>query len=246
MRRMVDLSHHNTVDNWRELKNVADLLCIRCGSGLFNSDKKFSIHAASAEDYKIPFGIYIYSYAKSPTEVKREIERLIEYSHIVEDCKFIVWDREEMRGEVGLNSLLVTIACNEIIDNKVSIPFFVYGDQNYFQTNYDSAAREKIDLAGGRWIARYNDIAPELPCDMWQFTSQYQMKENTGNFDCSYVTDSCYKYLMSEKKTVIQKPSEMIEGKLAIMPKESCQMQIIQKQEGDQILFDINMKYMEG
>lgn len=246
MRKMIDISHHNTVDDWKELSKAAHMLCIRCAFGISGSDNKFYTHINGALERNIPFGIYIYSYAKTASEAEKEIDRLVEYSQQFDDCKFIVWDREEKRGDKNLNSLLVTAACNHIIEKENTLPFFVYGDQNYYQTNYDSDAIEKIDMVGGRWIARYNKTEdPDIPCDIWQFTNSYKVNGNLDNFDCSYVTDSCYKWLMNRCENELRTDLVNVEGKLAIMPKESCNICITQKQGGDKILFNIDIKYME-
>lgn len=191
MRKMIDLSHHNKVTDWKELKKACDVLCIRMGYGQTGKDRKFGEHLTGARREEIPVGFYIYSYAEDEKQAAYEMWRLLDSADLYEDIKFVAFDREEKRGNVGLNTAVVRAAMEEYKKSKLAIPLLLYMDQNYFQT-FSIPFRQEIEEVCYKWIARYNSIAPEILCDAWQFTSKLAIKNNDGVFDCSYLTKALY------------------------------------------------------
>lgn len=191
MRKMIDLSHHNTVTDWKELKKACDVLCIRMGFGQTGKDRKFEEHLLGARLEQIPVGFYIYSYAEDEKQAAYEMWRILDAVDLYEDIKFIAFDREEKRESVGLNTAVVRVAMEEYKKAKSAIPFLLYMDQNYFQS-FSIPFRTEIEENCYKWIARYNSIAPETLCDAWQFTSNLAIKNNNGVFDCSYLTKALY------------------------------------------------------
>lgn len=195
MKKMIDISHHNEISDWEELKNACDLLCVRMGYGVSGVDKKYRNHLEEIEKHDIPYGIYLYSYAENADDAKKEMVRLVEGVCNINDCRFIAYDREEKRNNIGMNTEVIISALLEYESYAIDLPLLLYMDQNYFKS-FSVPAREEMERIAYKWIARYNTIPPETLCDAWQFTSKYVIKNNTGVFDCSYITKSFYERIV--------------------------------------------------
>lgn len=196
MRKMIDLSHHNTVTDWEEVKKACDLLCIRIGFGKTGKDRKFEEHVKGARLFEIPYGLYIYSYAENEQDSAYEMQRLLDLAELdKKNVRFIAFDREEKKQNISLNTWVVRGAMNEYKKSESFIPFLLYMDQNYF-FNFSDTFRGEIEETCYKWIARYNKIAPETLCDAWQFTSKLAIKNNPDVFDCSYLTKALYEKII--------------------------------------------------
>ena len=74
--KVIDVSVHNGNIDWAKVKkDGVQGAIIRCGYGsdkTSQDDKKFSNNINGAIKNGVPFGIYIYSYAKSTAQAKSE------------------------------------------------------------------------------------------------------------------------------------------------------------------------------
>lgn len=196
MKRVVDISHHNTITNWDNLKKCCDGVVVRIGHGCNGLDMKVNEHISFLSEYSIPFGLYLYSDStKDKSYVDEEIGRLIEKFNEVERAKFIAFDQEKCLDNKSLLDAAHMLATSDI-------PAMWYTGMNHmlgYSTEVKLFIRENL----GMWIARYNDIAPEIFCDMWQFTNNYSLRDN-GSVDCSYITDAAYKYWFGGEKNNVQ------------------------------------------
>lgn len=61
MKRVVDISHHNTITNWNHLKECCDGVVVRIGHGRNGLDAKVDEHIRFLFEHSIPFGLYLYS-----------------------------------------------------------------------------------------------------------------------------------------------------------------------------------------
>ncbi|WP_029322553.1 GH25 family lysozyme [Butyrivibrio sp. AE3004] len=71
--KLVDISSHNTVSNWEQLKKSCDGVIIRCGyrgysGGTLNEDIKFRSNVFNCQQHGIPFSVYFYTTALTEAE----------------------------------------------------------------------------------------------------------------------------------------------------------------------------------
>ena len=73
--KLIDVSVHNGNIDWDIVKNHVDGVIIRCGYGsdyTYQDDKRFKENIEGCIAHDIPFGVYIYSYAKNVNMAKSE------------------------------------------------------------------------------------------------------------------------------------------------------------------------------
>ena len=76
----IDVSHHQDVIDWNQVKGNIAFAIIRCGYGddlTSQDDRQFQRNAAACEELGIPYGIYFYSYAEDDTHMQSEISHAL-------------------------------------------------------------------------------------------------------------------------------------------------------------------------
>ena len=78
--KLIDVSVHQGQIDWGEVKKHIDGAIIRCGYGqdiVSQDDKRFIQNVEACIKYNIPFGIYLYSYAKTVEAAKSEAAHVL-------------------------------------------------------------------------------------------------------------------------------------------------------------------------
>lgn len=200
--KVIDLSYHNGNVDFSKVKVQVDGIILRCGYGsdiVIQDDKKFKEYAEACVKYNIPFGVYLYSYAKTMEEAKSEAEhclRLLEpYKNKLSYPVYL--DLEETGTESG--AVDRALVFGEIIERN-----------GYWCGIYANEYWWNKPLAGGsldrftKWVAKYgiNDGKPhEKPnisgaYDIWQYSSAGRVDGISGNVDMNI----CYRNLPAEIK----------------------------------------------
>ena len=76
----IDVSQHQGIIDWEKVKNHIDFAIIRCGYGQDipgQDDRMFKRNADECTRLNIPFGVYLYSYAKNETEALSEAKHVL-------------------------------------------------------------------------------------------------------------------------------------------------------------------------
>lgn len=74
--KLVDVSKHNGTIDWAKVKKAGYHAILRCGYGdniTSQDDAQFLRNAKECERLGIPYGVYLYSYAKSTSQINSEI-----------------------------------------------------------------------------------------------------------------------------------------------------------------------------
>ena len=85
--RGADVSEHNGVIDFSQLKNNVDFLIIRSSYGSNDSsqdDGQAARNVAQCEKYKIPYGVYHFLYAESVAAAKSEAQHCL---RVIKECK---------------------------------------------------------------------------------------------------------------------------------------------------------------
>ena len=80
MRLGIDVSKYQGNIDWEKTKDVVEFAIIRCGYGsnlISQDDQKYKINADNCTKLKIPFGVYLYSYATNLTQSDSEVEHTL-------------------------------------------------------------------------------------------------------------------------------------------------------------------------
>lgn len=216
--KLIDVSTHQGNIDWQVAKKHIDGVIIRCGYGSdqkSQDDKKFVQNVESCIRYGIPFGVYIYSYAKTIEAAKSEANHVL---RLLEPYKgklsFPVYlDLEEPGTEKG--AVERAIVFGNIIE-KEGYWCGIYANQYWWKT----FLKGKLNRFT-KWIAKYSNNKPtgiSGDYDIWQYTSKGYIPGIEGNVDVNI----CYRDFPAEirgnitnsnpKKSILEIAKEVING----------------------------------
>ena len=179
----IDTSYANVVD-WDKVANEIDFAILQCGYGqdrTSQDDKRFKQSAEACERLGIPYGIYLYSYAKNAAMAEGEAKHALRLAKGRQLSLPIYYDLEE-------SSLGGVAASNMRTFGKLieSAGYWcgVYSGEYYYSKNLSYIT------AYTRWIARYNSNngkATTKPSTanvaIWQYSSRGKVAGVNGNVD---------------------------------------------------------------
>ena len=179
-----DISKWQGEIDFKKLKesNKVRLLIVRAGYGLATKDQRFDEYMKGIAEQGIPFGVYWFSYAKTPEDAEREAASLYKIASPYKPL-FYVMDAEIS----SLNGAMIDAFARKLrsLTNAKT--------GAYIANNYFDAYKADTSLWDFIWIPKYMEEMPtHRPCDLWQ-------KEGTklpgigGNVDTNY-TPSCGRY----------------------------------------------------
>lgn len=193
-KKIIDISYHNGEINFSKVKSQVDGIIIRCGYGNDlekQDDKRFREYTEQCIKHGIPFGFYLYSYAKNMEDANSEAKHCIRLlSQYRDKMTFpVYYDLEEPGTEVGASSRAVVFC--EILE-QYGFKVGVYSGE-YWWNNYLSVDSLKCS----KWVAKYgsNNGTPQTKpsinstYDIWQYTSVGKIDGISGNVDINI----CYK-----------------------------------------------------
>ena len=177
---IIDVSEHNGVIDWNRVKPHIEAAIIRCGYGdniSSQDDIKFKRNADECTRLGIPFGVYIYSYAKSTDQAKSEAAHVL---RLVKNYKLslpIYYDLEQAGTESGaVNRARIFAGIIKNAGYRVGM----YANENWWN-NYLKGLDEYP-----KWVAKYSSNKPNVAnTHMWQYCSDGHVDGISGNVDCN-------------------------------------------------------------
>ena len=203
----VDVSSHNGTIDWSVAKaNGVDFAIIRIGYGSDYSsqdDSTAKYNMAQCEKYKIPYGVYIYSYALTYADVDSEVNHTLRMISGYTPTLGIWFDMEDADNYKANHSLnpysngsTLTAFCTRYMQGIKNAGYSlvgVYANTDYFTNvlNYNT-----IKSNGLVWLAHWRIASPpsQFPCAMWQYTEQGRITGLSGNFDMNMIFEGSVLY----------------------------------------------------
>ena len=195
--KMIDVSEHNGDITWDKVKEQGYHAIIRLGwfgNQDYAIDKKFTRNLNACINRKIPFGIYVYSYAKSSVRgvdmanwVHRQIANInVPYGIFI--------DLEEP-GTLDYALRVNNAFYDRMKQLRYPIVGF-YASLSWYDAKLRNAKRDRF------WLAQWSSSA-NASCDIWQYTSDGHISGMPSKrFDMNW----CY-YKPNDTNTVT-KPKE--------------------------------------
>lgn len=221
--RVIDVSKHQGKIDWKKLKGKIDGAIIRCGYGsdkLNQDDERFKENADACIQLGIPFGVYLYSYAKTVEAAKSEAAHVI---RLLKPYKGklsfpVYYDLEEAGTQNGAVERAI------IFGNIIEAEGYwcgIYANQHWWQ-KYLKNGLDRFT----KWVAKYSAEKPtgiSGTYDIWQYTSDGKLDGINGRVDMNF----CYRDFPSEMNGSVKAPveekksnediaKEVIEGKWGI------------------------------
>ncbi len=167
MKKVIDVSQFQGVIHWETVRPQIDGAILRCGYGmdqLDQDDTQFKRNADECSRLKIPFGVYLYSYADTKKRALSEAEHVL---RLVKgyDLSYPVYYDLEQPG-IEQNAAI----CAGVFGDKIEQAGYwcgIYADANWWE-NYLTGVNQF-----SKWVAQYTDT-PEYTVknvDMWQYTA---------------------------------------------------------------------------
>lgn len=190
MKKLIDVSEWQGVIDWEKVKPHIDGAILRCGYGsdLANQDDaQFKKNADECTRLGIPFGVYLYSYAKTEEKARSEAAHVL---RLVKGYKLsypIYLDLEENGTQVG--AVERANIFGDIIE-KAGYWCGIYANLNWWNNYLVGLDRFT------KWVAQYNDKCDfkGSHLDIWQYTSKGNVDGIKGNVDMN----ECYRDFLAE------------------------------------------------
>lgn len=218
MYKGIDVSKHNGSLNWDVLKkNGVDFAIIRIGWGndSTNQDDERALENMKAcEKLNIPYGVYIYSYALTETEVKSEVKhalRMVNGRNPELGVWFDMEDADNYKKKNGLNPYenreVLTQFCKIFCDEIAKA-----GYKTGIYANLDYCKNVLLDISEyNLWLAQWKVKNPGKDCLMWQYSSEGTFEGHSCKFDMNYFYGELPK--KETLKSIEEVAKEVIAGK---------------------------------
>ena len=179
----IDVSRWQGNIDWKRAARETEFAMIRLGWGNgrgVSKDAFFdrNVHCALCEDLSV--GVYVYSYAKTVDEAKREAEGTLELlrGHRGELRFPVAFDMEEHR----LGAELMTSICETFLERIEAEGWFaqIYSSTAFFRDDLIDARLKRFD----HWVAQYYSRCT-YPGEygMWQYSSKGRLSGVDGYVD---------------------------------------------------------------
>ena len=194
--QVIDVSSYNGTINWRKVKQKQiNHAMLKIGSGIGGThkgseDRKFIINARNAKYASIYYGVYYYSYARTPQDAKKEARHCLsilkKYRIQPSDLKLpVAFDIEEeavfQTGKKNVTAIATTF-CKEI--KKAGYEPMIYSKASALIKYFEYGKIKNYEI----WVAHYTKaVIPAIPYSyrMWQYTCTASIPgANTENGHC--------------------------------------------------------------
>ena len=186
--KVIDVSYHQGVIEWEKVRKAGYHAILRCGYGddlTSQDDKQWKRNADECTRLGIPFGVYIYSYAKTTAQAESEARHVL---RLVKGYKLsypVFYDLEEPGTQKGAADRMKKFAA---LIEAAGYPCGVYCNKSWWDSHLNS-----LGTRYPLWIARYHDTLG-MKADMWQYSSKGTIPGITGKVDVNH----CYRDFPAE------------------------------------------------
>lgn len=185
----VDVSHWQNKIDWSKAKDDIDFAILSMGYGqdlTEQDDRQFKRNAAECEKYGIPYGVYIYSYAKDEEMAKGEADHVL---RMIKDCNLsfpVYYDLEDdSQADFEPEKLgkMAEAFCEKITAAGYEVG--IYANTTWWTTKLTDKAFD--NPAWYKWVAQYNTKCTyKGKYTMWQYTSSGSVSGMEGDIDMNY------------------------------------------------------------
>ena len=180
MTKLIDVSEHNGWIDWQAVKDAGWHAIIRVGYGsdYESQDDDWAVHNMDeCERLGIPYGVYLYAYAKNTDMARSEARhtlRMIEGRHLSYP---VYYDLEE--GYLYDYAADLAYAFGEVIEAAG------YWCGVYSSTSWWQGSLACLGDRFTKWVAHWGVSQPGVYGDIWQYTSDEVGPGCPGRTDCN-------------------------------------------------------------
>ena len=189
MLKGIDVSKHNGVIAWRDVKYHIDFAMLRAGYGKNNIDTMLNRNATDCERNGIPYGVYWFSYAYTPEMARNEakycLEIISEYNPTYPVCFDFEYDSVAYAKKNGV-TVTKKLMCDMAIAFLSEIEKAGYYAMNYTNIDYLNKGFSSLTSKYDTWLAQWNVKTPSKPCGIWQYSDSGKVAGIDGRVDMNY------------------------------------------------------------
>lgn len=181
----IDISEFNGNVDIAGLKGQIDFVIIRCGYGSDyenQDDTEYEANVKKCEEAGIPYGVYLYSYARNVEMARSEARhtlRLLKGKRPLYGVWYDVEDSTLPAGEAIIDNCVAYCEAIKAAGYYCGIYSFLY----WMETRLNSPRLDPYD----KWVAQWNDTLDyEGPVGMWQFTNNGLLNGRRFDLDRAY------------------------------------------------------------
>lgn len=220
-RKGIDVSKHQGTIDWKKVKDDGiEFAIIRIGYGgsVPVKDEKFEENYTNAKANGLDVGVYIYSYADSESDVKKEYEAVINWLGNRYLDLPVYYDVEDKKMS-GLSKKVLSNYIKTFCDKIENVGYWVgiYANKNWLETKLDMNYLKDYTV----WLAQWSSNPTyQGRYALWQYSSDgsvdginervdmnWQLKELGGKIGTSSSSGA------SSKKSNEEIANEVIQGK---------------------------------
>ena len=194
----IDVSYaQNSIDwNLAKQSDKVDFAIIRVGwysesQRKLIVDNQFEKNYREAKEAGIKIGLYLYSYASSVDEARREAQAVINYLNSTGRNQIdlpLFYDIEDKR-QLGLSKNEVTQMCTTF-GETVKAAGFKVGIYSYLNFITDKIDMVSLPNDYDRWIAHFVSINNNTPNDLYKYLNNYDIWQYTSSGRVNGITTS--------------------------------------------------------
>lgn len=183
-KKIIDISSYQGTIEWEKVKNEIDGVIVRVGFGYKTEDSKLKYNIEELNRLKIPYGIYLYSYAENKMEALEEAKftnKLID-KYKINPTLGIYYDIEEfyIKGKkVNISKETYQKIIETYINYLSEYQVNVYTYAKMYKYKFNEETKKYIT-----WIAQYNYyFTYKNQYKMWQYTDSGIVNGIKGKVD---------------------------------------------------------------
>ena len=182
----IDVSHHNGTIDWEKVKAAGiDFAIIRCGYGRDErgqDDRQWYRNVSECERLGIPFGVYIYSYAKDTDGARSEAQHVLRLISGHNLAYPVYYDMED-NSTIGSDfASIATTFCDTIKSAGYAVG--VYASLSWWNTYLTAPCF----VQWHRWVAQYNSMCKYTgEYAIWQYSLTGRVSGISTEVDMNYL-----------------------------------------------------------
>lgn len=197
VKRGMDVSYWQGLINWERAKaDGIDFAILRCGYvktlGRPQVDQQWKRNAQECERLGIPYGVYIYSYAKTVEAAKAEADHVINTLKGFSPTYPVYFDLEEKSLEGTSNRMLLANMASAFCDKIAAAGYTpgIYANTNWWNNYLTDPVFDQWE----RWVAQYNSKCSYTRGSyrLWQCSASGKVDGIVGNVDLDLEFDGAF------------------------------------------------------
>ena len=197
VKRGMDGSYWQGLINWERVKaDDIDFAILRCGYvktlGRPQVDQQWKRNAQECERLGIPYGVYIYSYAKTVEAAKAEADHVINTLKGFSPTYPVYFDLEEKSLESTSNRMLLANMASAFCDKIAAAGYTpgIYANTNWWNNYLTDPVFDQWE----RWVAQYNSKCSYTRGSyrLWQCSASGKVDGIVGNVDLDLEFDGAF------------------------------------------------------